>query len=230
MSTPRAVDKSINELDALPPKFADHLRSMYGDEPQQDENGKDHSMDAGTRISVSEGLWLYRFCTAEKARRTLEVGLAYGFSTIYFLAALHTNGRGRHSAIDPWARSGQWNGLGCAKAELLGMGEAFRFIEKKSSVALGALAESKERFDVIFVDGAHMFDSVLTDFTLAAPLCAQGGTIVLDDMWMPSVQKAVAFIRTNRADFFEIPTPIENISAFRKVGKDLRPWTHFENF
>jgi len=85
-------------------------------------------------------------------------------------------------------------------------------------------------FDLIFIDGNHRFDDVLTDFYLYAPLCSMGGTIVFDDLWMPSIQTAMAFLRTNRVDFAERASPIPNISVFTRVSDDLRNWGEFREF
>jgi len=46
----------------------------------------------------------YELCRKVKPQATLEIGLAYGFSTIYFLAVLAENGNGHHSSIDPYQR------------------------------------------------------------------------------------------------------------------------------
>ena len=72
--------------------------------------------------------------------------------------------------------------------------------------------------------GTTVFDDVLVDFILSSEVCAIGGHIILDDMWMPAIQKVAAFTRTNRKDFIEIPTPIENIAAFQKIAEDTRSW------
>jgi hypothetical protein len=83
---------------------------------------------------------------------------------------------------------------------------------------------------VIFIDGNHRFDDVLVDFTLSAELCPMGGCIVMDDMWMPSIRRAVAFIRSNRNDFEEIKTPVSNIAAFQRICADGRQWHHYVEF
>jgi hypothetical protein len=83
---------------------------------------------------------------------------------------------------------------------------------------------------MIFIDGNHRFDDALVDFTLSAELCPMGGYIILDDMWMPSIRRAVSFIRSNRKDFEELKTPTRNVAAFRRVGEDTRAWNHYANF
>jgi len=57
-----------------------------------------------------------------------------------------------------------------------------------------------------------------------------GGCIILDDMWMPSIRRVVAFICWNRNDFKELKTPLSNIAAFRRIGEDTREWNHYVEF
>src|SRR5580692_6005786 len=85
-------------------------------------------------------------------------------------------------------------------------------------------------YDLIFIDGGHLFEQALTDFFLYAPLCKIGGLVVLDDMWMSSIKTVASFVRTNRNDFSEIPTAIPNLCVFRKIGKDEREWHYFRPF
>jgi hypothetical protein len=54
-----------------------------------------------------------------------------------------------------------------------------------------------------------------------------GGHIILEDMWLPSIQRVVAFIRENREDFTEVETPVGNIAVFRRTGEDDREFKHF---
>jgi hypothetical protein len=110
------------------------------------------------------------------------------------------------------------------------MSDSLRLIEEKSVSALVHLADRGEMFEVIFIDGNHRFDGAFVDFTLSAELCPMGGCIILDDMWMPSIRTAVAFIRSNRKDFEEIKTPVSNIAAFRRSGEDVRDWQHYVEF
>lgn len=229
---PQRVEPSPDEiLSGLPQPFRSALLSMYAGDPQLGEDGEKHSLDGATGISPAEGMWIYDFCRKLKPRATLEIGMAFGFSTIYFLAALAETDDGRHSAIDPNQRrtSSTWSGIGLGHGRRFG-GDRFRFIEEPSFQALTHLADQSEQFDLIFVDGSHLFDFALTDFILSAGLCPVGGYIVLDDMWMQSIQRVVAFIKTNRSDFTGVETPVANIAVFQRTGTEHRKWDHFADF
>ncbi len=218
-------------LSSLPEPFRSVLLSMYAGDSQRGTDGQDHPINPATGISPAEGIWIYELCRKIKPQATLEIGLAYGFSTLYFLAALAANNSGRHTSIDPYQLKtpGQWAGIGLAHGRNLG-GERFRFIEEPSFAALTHLADNSACFDIIFVDGRHFFDIVVTEFTLSAELCSMGGYIILHDMWLPAIQRAAAFIRANRKDFTHIETPLSNFAVFRHTGTDDRQFKHFVDF
>jgi predicted O-methyltransferase YrrM len=243
-ATPEEATENLGE------PFRGLLCSMYRGEPQEGTDRRDHSLDALVRIAPSEGMWLHDLCRQVKPVQTLEIGLAYGFSTLFFLAAIKANGHGIHWAVDP-GQTSLWHGIGVQRAHLTGMAHAFRFVEEKSVRALSDFAREGLMFDVIFVDGAHFFDSVLLDFLLASDICKLDGYIVLDDLWLPAIRKVADFIRTNRGDFVEMDTPLRrlwsrwsmrapgnvirdvaltNVAVFQKKGKDSREWSHFVDF
>ncbi len=229
-----AVAKRGEELlDQLDPPFRAALLSMYRSEPQLGADALLHAMDPITRISPSQGMWLYDLCLATKPKAMLEIGMAYGFSTLYFLAAMARNRMGHHTAIDPFQLS-TWHGIGLTHAKALAptgdQAPNFRFIEDRSERVATDLARANASFDLIFIDGTHLFDGVLADFYLYAPLCAMGGRIIFDDNWMSSVRTALAFVCANRSDFTEIPASESNVRVLQRVSTDKRPWDHFREF
>ena len=228
-SAPSPLATLDQTLGILCEPFLGTLRSMYRGDLQHGSDGGLHILDANTRISPEQGMWIYQLCRDLKPQSTVEVGMAYGFSTMYFLAAIQANGLGSHLAVDPFQEE-HWHGIGLEHARLLSLPGSFRFVHETSVRALTHCASQNLRFDVIFIDGNHRFDDVLVDFTLAAQVCRTAGHIILDDMWMPSIRRAVAFIRANRLDFTAVATPIGNIAVFQKNGDDRRGWNHYLDF
>lgn len=227
---PRAKPTNGEILSPLGEPFAEVLCSMYEGEPQLGTDGVSHPLDTMTRVSPRQGMWIYDLVRDTKPENTLEIGLAYGFSTVYILAAIQRNGRGRHLAFDPFQEQ-HWKGIGLTREKILGLASGtFSFSGEDSIQGLARLCREGRRFGMIFIDGNHKFDDVLIDFSLASTVCDSEGHIVLDDLWMPSIQRVVSFIRRNRTDFTEIPTSISNIAVFRRVGDDKREWTHFVPF
>ncbi|MEI6613859.1 MAG: class I SAM-dependent methyltransferase [Chrysiogenales bacterium] len=230
----KATLKRAEELLAsLHPPFRSALLSMYRGAPQLGDDGQLHAIDESTRISPAQGIWLYDLCLSVRPEATLEIGMAYGYSTLFLLAAIAKNRTGHHTAIDPYQHS-DWHGIGCAHANAValaaGLDAAFLLIEDRSDRVATDLARSKSVFDLIFIDGNHRFDDVLVDFYLYAPLCAIGGHIALDDVLMSSIQTVVAFVRENRTDFVEIHTTEANMCVFQRVGDDSRRHDDFHRF
>lgn len=98
---------------------------MYAGDGQRGTDGENHSINPATGISPAEGMWIYELCRKIKPQATLEIGLAYGFSTLYFLAALAANNSGQHTSIDPYQMKvpGQWAGIGAGAREAPGRRE-----------------------------------------------------------------------------------------------------------
>ena len=218
--------------------FRERLDSLYAGEPQPGVDATRHQIDATTRISPDEGLALVCLATRVAATHTLEVGLGYGFSTAYLLAALANRRQAdavTHLAIDPFQLT-DWKGIGITTAgDLVAASpwlsdSSFHCVQERSDIALAGLLKEGRFFDLAFIDGYHRFDDVLVDFTLVAQMCPAGGVIILHDMWLPGIASIAGFIRSNRADFAEVQTGCENLFAVMRVGDDIRNWDHFEPF
>ena len=229
-----AVPVKTELIDPLDTYTRSRLLSMYRAEPQLGTDGQEHPIGNVAGMSPEEGMTIYNLCVSAKPKATLEIGLAFAYSTLYFLAALARNGQGTHTAIDP-LQSSIFFGAGTLQAQsaLRENGQSagmFRLIEERSDRAAADLARAGAEFEVIFIDGNHRFDDVLTDFYLCAPLCAIGGHVILHDMWMSSIHTAASFIRTNRSDFEWRPSEAGNLAIFKKVAEDERDWRHFRSF
>lgn len=211
------------------------LASLHAGAPQPGLGGASFEIDESTRISDDEGRALHLLASQIPARRTLEVGLAYGFSTAYLLGALDDAGGGHHTAIDPH-QLGDWHDIGvhtAARAIQASVNldeDSFTVVRQRSEIALARMQSTGAAFDLVFIDGYHRFDDVLVDFTLASLLVPVGGVIVLHDMWLESIACVASFIRANRVDFAEISTGCDNLFAVRRVGDDERNWDHFASF
>src|SRR5271168_1852901 len=118
-----------------------------------------------TSIKREEGEALYRLVRKAEPERTLEVGMAWGLSSLFICQALRDNGvggGGRPVAIDPFQKNFKYGGGFDVKRA--GLGDLLTFYERPSQMVLAELAEKKERFGVIFVDGSHLFDAAFVDF------------------------------------------------------------------
>lgn len=140
---------------------------------------------------------LYNLVKKRRPARTLEIGMAYAASTLFICEALRENGGGRHIAMDPFQDSSYKN-IGVLNLKRAGFDSVVTFYNEESHRVLPRLLEQGSRFDFAFIDGDHLFDSVLLDFYYVDKMLEQGGLVMFHDMDMPSVRKAVSFVLRNK--------------------------------
>jgi predicted O-methyltransferase YrrM len=158
--------------------------------------------EAGAQIALpphsvtrEQGEAVMRLAAAEGAEHTIEVGLALGISALYLCQAVQARG-GRHVAIDPFQRE-SWNGAGRRTLRDAGVDDMVDVIEEESQLALPRLVREGHEYDFAFVDGDHRYEGVFLDLYFMTRLVRPGGLVVVDDMWMPSVRLAVAYVERN---------------------------------
>ncbi|MGH7999576.1 MAG: class I SAM-dependent methyltransferase [Brasilonema sp.] len=191
--------------------------------------------------------------------KTLEVGMAYGLSTMFICQAHQDKGIGIHTAIDPMQNS-VWKSIGLLNVERAGLADKLRFLESCSHEALPQLLTKGEKLDFAFIDGSHHFDYTLIDFFYIDKLLQLGGYVVFDDIWMPGIRKVVSYIIRNRNyELMKIDTktsawkglakstkrflqnPLErdyggirlvsnNVCVLKKISEDNRDWDYHRSF
>lgn len=178
---------SAVDIDAL-------VEATYARGSTQDEDGNPVEL-APHSIDRAQGQALRDLAIAEGAERTIEVGLALGMSALFLCQAVLTRG-GRHVAIDPF-QAESWNGAGLRTLRDAGVQDLVDVVEEESQLALPRLVAEGRRFDLAFVDGDHRFEGVFPDLYYMTRLVRPGGLVVVDDMWMPAVRMAVAYVEKN---------------------------------
>jgi len=154
-------------------------------------------------LQHEDGQALYDIVRKYGPKSSLEIGMAYGLSSLFICQAHHDNGGARHTVVDPLQT--QWfDGIGRLNLERAGFESMCTFVEEPSYLALADLIRAGERFDFVFIDGNHRFDYTLVDFFLVDKVLDDGGLVVLHDSWLPAIRKVLAFIVRNRADSFEL--------------------------
>jgi predicted O-methyltransferase YrrM len=146
-------------------------------------------------VTSDEGRALRELAVAERAERTIEVGLALGVSALFLCMAV-VERDGGHVAVDPFQES-SWNGAGLRTLREAGVNELVEVIQEESQLALPRLVAGGRRFDFAFVDGDHRFEGVFLDLYFMTRLVRPGGLVVVDDTWMPAVRLALAYVERN---------------------------------
>lgn len=196
---------------------------------------------------------LHNLCTQVKPKRTLEIGLAFGGSAMVLAASYRNRGlpaAGQHTAIDPF-QTGVWDDVGLIALQESGLRPYLDFRPFPSSAALPQLIAEGAAFDLIYVDGSHLFEDVFVDFYFSTRLLTEGGILAFDDSSDPHVKKVLRFIHSDCAFAYEAvdlgPFRTDKgtslryrlaraigqtqLTAFRKIGPSERKWNSaFKDF
>lgn len=148
-------------------------------------------------ITFETGALLYDFIRVFKPEKTLEIGMAYGVSTLFLCQALRDNGGGSHTAIDPLEES-EFRSVGLLNVERANLRHLLQLHQAPSDLVLPQLCTENKRFDFAFIDGWHLFDFTLVDFYYIDKLLEIGGHVAFDDLWMPGIRKVISFILKNK--------------------------------
>lgn len=198
-------------------------------------------------LSTSNNLHVLRqLMLQDKPKRTLEIGLSFGGSCLLFTAThreLTGQAAQQHMAVDPFQKDA-WDDSGLLAVERAGLSDYLDFRPQFSSLLLPRLVESGEQFDLIYIDGSHLFEDVFVDAYYTSRLLSEGGVVTFDDCRDPHVRKVLEFIGRNlaqsleemdlrpfRADQGKSPKyrlarlmGQTQMRAFRRVGAMSRPW------
>jgi len=181
-------------------------------------------------IKPVEGNFLYNTILKYNCLKCMEVGMAYGISSMYILLALkkNLNSNKRLDSIDPF-QSTQWKNFGVNLVKSIKMDKYHILYENTSYRILPELLEKKESYDLIFIDGWHTFDYTLLDFFYANLLLKKDGIIIVDDAYHQGVNKCLKYIDTNYKHYKRIQSP-STVGAYQKITEDVRTWDYHNNF
>lgn len=163
------------------------LKEIFTTNSANDSSGKTHTLESN--IDTAEGAFLQKLIGENGYAKTIEIGCAYGISSLFICSALPP--RGHHTIVDPFQKS-QWSNIGTEQLRKAGI-QNYTLIEKVSEIALPELLNAGAKFDFAFIDGWHTFDHTLLDMFYMNRLLKTGGTLVIDDVGMEGVERAVNY-------------------------------------
>lgn len=169
-----------------------------------DQDGKAYPLHS--EIKKSEGELLMKVISENKCRNGIEIGCAYGISSLFICEALSGTASAMHTIIDPFQN--EWKNIGILNLKRAGF-NFFNLIEVKSEIALPLLLKAERTFDFAFIDGWHTFDHVLLDFFYVNRMLEVGGVIVFHDVDMPGIKKLLRYIL--RYPSYELIASVEGV-------------------
>jgi hypothetical protein len=149
-------------------------------------------------ISAEHATALYRAIKAHQPTVVIEIGMAYGISSLAILTALQEIGGDRRLiSIDP-GQTREWNRIGVANVHRAGLSGAHDLIESYDYLALPELVSSDLGIDFAYVDGWHTFDYTLLDFFFIDKMLRKEGIVGFNDCGYQSVHRVCTFLQTHR--------------------------------
>ncbi len=176
----------------MKPSPADVLARLYS---LQAEQGNFKRRRSGEPILRKFADALTKVVRDNDAKIVIEVGMAFGASSLAILAGLGQGGQ--LISIDPhqddFDRAGQSFIASCSRAD------AHRLIEQADFQALPQLLADGVVADLVYIDGMHTFDYVALDAFYADKLVPVGGIIGFNDCGFRSVHKFLRYFRKHRS-------------------------------
>lgn len=166
------------------------LRDIYQTREVVDDNNIRHRLHS--EITPDEGRLIVDMIRSHRPRRILEIGCAYGISSMFIHEAMAELPDSFHVIIDPGQLS-EWKNIGIQNLKKSGH-HSYTLLEEPSELALPKLLEKGEKFQAALIDGFHTFEHVMLDFFYVQRLLEVGGVVMLDDLHLPGIRKVARYI------------------------------------
>ena len=149
-----------------------------------------------SHVGADDEAFITRVIREVRPESSLEVGMAYGISTLVMCAEFERLGLPtRHVVIDPF-QSTDWHGIGLRNIRVAGYERFVEFHEERSEYILPRFAQEGRRLDLALIDGWHSFDHALVEFFYISRMLRVGGMVLFDDANWPSISKLLRFLVT----------------------------------
>jgi predicted O-methyltransferase YrrM len=174
-------------------------------------------------MDAAEGAYVAKIIEQVDPVISLEIGMAYGISTLYICEALAALGHPvRHIVMDPF-QSTQWKGIGLRNIQQAGYEAMVEFHEARSEFLLPSLVDRGTMVEFALIDGWHTFDQVMVEFYFINRMLCPGGVVVFDDADRRSVNRAIRYVVNYPG--YEVYSPSSGapgrVSLFGRVRRAL---------
>jgi len=203
---------------ALVERIRAGIEHAYATKSTLGEDGVTYSIMPAA-LPPERGRFLLEVCRAQRPTDTLEVGMAWGMSTLHIFQALAENDVKPHHVIMDPCQSSVFHNAAWRSLRELGLERGVEFYAEPSGLVLPRLVSEHRQLDFAFIDGDHRFDAVMVDLYYVDQLLKPGGIVVFDDMSWDGVYLASRFAQTNYG--YEIVAQLDPPGG--KNGASARP-------
>ncbi len=151
--------------------------------------------DNPSEMSIAERIFLYALVRGTQPERVLEIGSRHGGSAAIVTSAMEENGTGILVGLDPSPEITLPQELFHGRFHLIAKPSP-EAIPKASRVANGP-------FDLVFIDGIHIYEQAKKDIEGCLPYLAPGGYILFHDAFNFGVSEAIREAIESNSTFFD---------------------------
>ncbi len=145
-------------------------------------------------IGSGQGEFLAGLVQQVKPAQSVEIGVAFGLSTLYICEKLSLQAQKTHVLSDPFQNDEVWQGCGLHHIDSAGYRDITRFYEEPGDVVVARMALAGERIQFAYVDADKRFDSNLVYFWWLDKMLDFGGILVWDDCDWPALRRLARLI------------------------------------
>ena len=156
------------------------------------KNSKGETIKIHSETFRSQCVFLQDLIKQYNFRNSIEIGFAYGTSTVAILEEI-TKNSGTHTVIDPFQNK-HWGGNGIDLVNQSGFSKDMIFIEDFSYSALPELLKSGKKYDFAYIDTTKILDYLVVDFFFLDKMIEVGGIISFDDVHFPGIRKLLRYL------------------------------------
>lgn len=160
---------------------------------KQFQNSKGDVIKIHSETKEDQCKFLQNIISENKYSKSIEIGFAYGVSTLAITEAIFKN-NGKHIVIDKFQNSGGWNGNGLELIKKAGHEKNIEFYEQYCYEILPKLMLEGRKFDFAYIDSTKQFDWIFVNFFYLDKILEKDGIIVFDDVTFPGIRKVLRFI------------------------------------
>lgn len=143
-------------------------------------------------ISEEQGKAVQLLAKEAKASSILELGLAYGISTLFLAPIAKAADQGSYIVCDP--EQDWWEQIGLLNLERCGLRSFVDFRPQGARQTILDLVSESAKIDFVFLDYIKVFDMILVDFALLDSILKPGAILVFDDCTYPGIRKRCRLI------------------------------------
>jgi predicted O-methyltransferase YrrM len=158
-----------------------------------DRHGKKYPLRSAT--GKNQCLFLQKLIREAEAQTVIEIGLAYGISSLAIGEVLQEQENPEHHILDPWQRD--WHDIGLLNLERAGFHAAVKFYREPSCQVLPRLSAQGLRADFAYLDSSKNFEVLMVDAFFLQKILKPAGLLVLDDCYFPGIRKLTRLLCRN---------------------------------